>query len=282
MNLQTLLGSIPKQRFVAEHFHRLPLALAGGAAPLIPLGSWDVLGTILACEGVDLLIVRDGQQYAGCDPTNLEAAQGLSREGYTIVVRHAERHHAALRDLAATFEEDFRAAVDVHLYVTPAGGRGFSWHYDAEDVFILQTSGRKEYSLRKNTVQPWPLVETIPDDLRYPAEIMPLMRVVLAAGDWLYIPCGYWHKADASVSEETAISLAIGVMSPTAIEVYDHLRTRLLDSLLWRQRLPIRGAASPHSSDELMSLHRDLFHQLAADLNGLLHDDEFLQSFLMR
>ncbi len=282
MNLQTMLGSMPKSQFVADYFHRLPFALAGGAAELVPLGSWEVLGSILGGEGIDLLIVRDGQQYAGRDPASLDAAQALSGEGYTIVVRHAERNHDQIRDLAVAFERDFAAGVDVHLYVTPAGGRGFSWHYDAEDVFIVQTSGRKEYSLRKNTVQPWPLVETMPDDLRYPSEIMPLMRVVLAAGDWLYIPCGYWHKADASASQDTAISLAIGVMSPAAIEVYDFLRTRLLESLLWRQRLPLSGTAATEAGDELLSRYRELFRQLAADLQTALQDEAFLQSFLAR
>ena len=44
--------------------------------------------------------------------------------------------------------------------------------------------------------------------------------------------------------DETAVSLAIGVLPRTAIDVFDHLRTKLLDSLLWRQRLPIAGEAA--------------------------------------
>jgi ribosomal protein L16 Arg81 hydroxylase len=111
---------------------------------------------------------------------------------------------------------------------------------------------------------------------------MPLMRAVLSAGDWLYIPCGYWHKADAAVSEEPAISLAIGVMSPAAIEVYDFLRNRLLDSLLWRQRLPVRGEASPHSREQLAARYRELFDQLAEDLAAQWRDGTFLQAFLNR
>jgi ribosomal protein L16 Arg81 hydroxylase len=280
IDLEALLGEMPTSKFVGEYFHRLPFALAGAANSLIPLGSWEVLGEIIGSEGLDLLVVRDGQQLAGPDPTSLKMAQKLSAEGYTLVVRHAERHHAGIRSLAAAIEEDFAAPVNVHLYATPAGGRGFSWHYDAEDVFIVQASGRKEYSLRKNTVHPWPLVETIPADMRYPSEIMPLMRVVLAAGDWLYIPCGYWHKADAAESPETAISLAIGVMSPAAIEVYDFLRTRLVDSLLWRQRLPVAGKAATLSEAEMKSHYRQLFGQLAADLGRALEDEALLESFL--
>ena len=137
-------------------------------------------------------------------------------------MRHAERHDPRILALAKDFEREFAAPVNIHIYATPGGQFGFGWHYDAEDVFILQTTGRKEYLLRKNTVQPWPLEETLPQDMRYEREIMPLMRCALEAGDWLYIPAGYWHMANA---EQTAISLAIGVMSHAAIEVLDLLRS---------------------------------------------------------
>jgi ribosomal protein L16 Arg81 hydroxylase len=167
----------------------------------------------------------------------------------------------------------------VHIYVTPADQFGFGWHYDAEDVFILQTAGRKEYSLRKNTVNPWPIEETLPQDMRYEREIMPLMRCRLSAGDWLYIPAGYWHLAEAQ-GEETAISLAVGVMSRTAVEVYDRLRRRVLDSLLWRQRLPVVGDAAADSEEALRTQLRTLLSQLSDDLRNMLHREDFLDELL--
>jgi len=186
-----------------------------------------VLGENLGQDGVDVMIVCDGQQYAGPDPTTVGVTKALSSEGYTIIVRHAESRHEQLKRLAAGFEDDFHAPAKIHIYATPAGKHGFSGHYDAKEVFIMQTSGKKEYSLHKNTVNPWPPVEIIPEDMRYRREITPLMRVLLSAGDWLYIPCGDWHKAETRDSDETAISLARGVMSPSAMGVYDYLRPRL-------------------------------------------------------
>jgi ribosomal protein L16 Arg81 hydroxylase len=110
---------------------------------------------------------------------------------------------------------------------------------------------------------------------------MPLMRVLLGAGDWLYIPCGYWHKAEAR-GDETSISLAVGLMSPAAIDVYDFLRQRLAHSLMWRQRLPIRGHAASRSSDELAAQYQQLFQQLADDLQKVLRDSQFVDDFLAR
>ena len=282
MDIQSLLGDMPASKFVEEYFHRLPFTRHGTSRSLCKIGTWEILGEILGQPHVDVMVVREGRQYDGPDPTTIEAARALHGEGYTILVRHAERHHAPIRRLADAFVADFDAPVNIHLYATPPGHFGFSWHYDAENVFILQTSGKKEYLLRKNTVHPWPLVETISQDMRYQHEIMPLMRVLLTAGDWLYIPCGYWHKAEAGEADETAISLAVGVMSPSAIDVYDFLRARLLGSLRWRQRLPVSGAASHLSPDELASLYRDLVDQLADDLGKTLREEDFLHEFLSR
>jgi ribosomal protein L16 Arg81 hydroxylase len=156
----------------------------------------------------------------------------------------------------------------VHAYITPPDQYGFSWHYDAEEVFILQTTGRKEYALRKNTVNPWPIEETLPADMHYEREIMPMMKCTLSAGDWLYIPSGWWHKASA-LAGEPAISLALGVMPRTGVHIFDLLRREVLDSLLWRQRLPVMNAAGSEAA------LRALLEQLSADAARLLKSEAF-------
>ena len=257
--LQQLLGETPKGQFVAETFLRQPLSRAGAAQQLCEAGSWEALAKIVGRGDVDRMIVRRGEQYQG----SLEDLDALVGDGYTILVRHAEQHCPRLKAIADDFARDFAAPVNIHLYATPPGEWGFPWHYDAEEVFIVQTAGRKEYSLRKNTVHPWPLEETLPADMHYEREIMPLLRVELAAGDWLYIPGGWWHKAQTR-GDEVALSLAIGVMPRTAIDVFDHLRTKLLDSLVWRQRLPILGEARGEA-DAAAPL-REMLHMLGEDL----------------
>jgi 50S ribosomal protein L16 3-hydroxylase len=131
-------------------------------------------------------------------------------------------------------------------------------------VFVLQTCGSKEWEPRKNTVNPWPLVETLPADMRHEREIMPVLRCLLAAGDWLYIPHGYWHRTRAA---EESISLSVGLRSAAALDVFDFLRGELLSSLKWRQRLPPAGAASPLGPEELSRRYRELFADLGADLD---------------
>ena len=277
MILDRLLGEIPPAEFIDNFFLRQPYSLAARAMPWAALGAWSTLETILADPAADVLVAKQGQRWPGEGTPTFAAARQLFNDGHTVLVRHAERHAPSIAQLAADFEAEFRAPVDVHLYYTPAGQRGFGWHYDAEDVFILQAAGEKEYSFRKNTVNPWPLVETLPDDMRYQREIMPLGRCLLGAGDWLYLPHGWWHQAEA---RGESVSLAVGVLSPAALDVYDFVRARLLSSFQWRQRLPVVGAASPRTADEQTAEYEQFFSALGADLAKLFNDAALVRDYL--
>ncbi|MBX9681963.1 MAG: cupin domain-containing protein [Gemmataceae bacterium] len=116
--------------------------------------------------------------------------------------------------------------------------------------------------------------------MRYEREIMPLMRCTLAAGDWLYIPGGYWRRTQAA--EVESISLSIGVLSPTGIDAFDFLRTKLLDSLQWRQRLPTAGEAQAATDENLRQRFREIFAALAEDAAKTLSRDEFIDSWIAR
>ncbi len=277
MMIERLLGDIPPREFMEELFLREPFSQPGKAGEFASLGDWETLEIILSQPGADVLVVKEGSRREGTQLPTFAEARELHAAGYTVLARHAERCHAGIAELAAGFAADFSAPIDVHLYYTPGGSHGFGWHYDAEDVFILQTTGSKEYSLRKNTVNPWPLVETLPDDMRYPREIMPLAKCRLAAGDWLYIPHGWWHRAEAV---EASISLAVGVLSPTAIGLYDFVRQRLLSSLRWRQRLPPIGQAAGPAGEALTVQMHERFTELGAELAKHFRDETLVRDYL--
>lgn len=274
MILQELLGSVPAAQFLAEHYLKLPFSLPGGCQRLQALVDHAAIERILAQQDADVLVGRQDSHLVDRRPANLEEARSLLAEGYMIGIRHAERHDPALDALAARFSADFLGPTDIHLYWTPADSPGFGWHYDAEDVWVLQLAGDKEWWLRKNTVNPWPVVETLPRDMRYDREIMPVMRCRLLAGDWLYIPGGYWHRTQAGGE---SISLSVGVMPPTALDLFDFLRKKLVDALRWRQRLPLPEHLSADA--DLAQQPGQLTSELANELATLLTNDPFMQEF---
>lgn len=273
--LQELFDAPSLNLFVEEYLHRLPFALPGAARNPEAWASWDTIERLTTTTGADILLVRDAETRQPPQNADLAHLQTCCSDGWTIRTRNVQERDEAFKALATSFQEAFRGPVNVHLYVTPPGRRGLGWHYDAEDVFIVQTAGAKEYFLRKNTVHPWPLEETMPEDLRYERELMPLSRVMLHAGDLLYIPCGYWHRTESPPDAiDAAISVAIGVMSPSAIDLLAPLRRKLAESLIWRQRLPVGTEAN---LEERLKL---LLTQLAYDCSRTLQSPELMTELL--
>jgi ribosomal protein L16 Arg81 hydroxylase len=223
---------------------------------------------LVEAPGADVLLSRRGELADA-------PARGWREkyaEGFTITVRSAEKLDPDLARIAGEFRSDFLAPVNIHLYCTPAGEHGFGWHYDVEDVFVLQVDGAKVYSLRKNTVNPWPVLETMPRDLRFEDEGSPVFTCRLEAGDWLYIPAGWWHLAK---TESESKSLAVGMMSPTALDLLRFLGPELAATVIWRQRLPVSAA---DDSERFSKVIRDLGRDLAAALSDPKLARRFLES----
>lgn len=275
--LDALLGPVSRRQFLDEHYLLLPFARAGGGEAIATLLDWPMIERLVADPTSDLLVARDGRLAA--ESQAQRSAAKLFAEGNTLVVRHAERQDQRLAELARGFAREFAAPVNIHLYATPQTGHGFGWHYDAEEVFVVQALGAKRYELRKNTRHPWPLVETLPADMGFEHEVTPTWECTLAAGDWLYLPSGTWHRAAA---ESDSLSLAIGLLPKTALDLFDALRLDLRRSLEWRQRLPILGDAALDDPAEVRERLRGLTAELAHDLMRRLADERFLERCLTR
>jgi 50S ribosomal protein L16 3-hydroxylase len=264
-----------RQTFATEHYLQRPYAKPGACGAVKSLGDWPLVGRLVSHPGADVLAGRQGQVREEGVRTIEEARSALA-SGFTVGLRHVQRIDEGLAGLADQFATAFGGAVDIHLYCTPAAQPGFGWHYDAEEVFVLQTVGSKTWKLRKNTVNPWPLMENIPKNQRYEREISPVMACRLEAGDWLYIPSGYWHATEA---HEESISLSVGIRPVTGVDLFDALRGRVAASMLWRQRLPMNGVFSGQSVEERTTAIRELCVQLADDLSAQLTSGFLAEQF---
>jgi ribosomal protein L16 Arg81 hydroxylase len=198
--------------FLQSHYQRAPFVRPGTAADAVPLLDWPAVGRLVEARP-DMLLVRDGRLRRESEPATFAEARALFRAGFSIVMRACEEHDDGLRRLADDFESAFQGEVTIQVYATPGGHHSFGWHYDCEDVFIAQTAGTKDYRLRQNTVNPEPTIDAMPQDMHYERETSAAVACTLIAGDWLYIPRGFWHVALAS---EDALSISIGVLSPAA------------------------------------------------------------------
>ncbi|MGV7858540.1 JmjC domain-containing protein, partial [Mycobacterium kansasii] len=67
--------------------------------------------------------------------------------GATIVLQGLHRLWPPMIDFVRSMVDDLGHPVQANAYVTPPGSRGFDAHYDVHDVFILQVSGEKHWTV---------------------------------------------------------------------------------------------------------------------------------------
>jgi 50S ribosomal protein L16 3-hydroxylase len=206
------LGAMPREAFLREHFQRAPLAQPALGRALSPLLNWGTVERLVGARA-DMLLVRNSKLWRDPLPSSFDDVWRLFRDGWSVVLRHTEEHDPGMRAVADAFHRDLPGDVVVQVYATPGDFHSFSWHYDVEDVFIVQTVGTKEYFLRENTVNPRPTLDAMPKDMQYEREVSPVVGATLVAGDCLYIPRGWWHVAKA---REDALSISVGVLAPEA------------------------------------------------------------------
>jgi ribosomal protein L16 Arg81 hydroxylase len=167
-----------------------------------------MLDDVLKASPADVLVVARGRYLNGAVPRSLAELQVLFDHGVGIAIRAPERVNTWLRMLAGEFALELPGEQRLILFATPAQSHGFGWHYDAEDVFVVQTAGDKEYFLRRNTVSQPPARGFQSDFAEYRDETSPMLACRLLPGDCLYVPKGFWHIA---VAHRDSLSLSIGV-----------------------------------------------------------------------
>ena len=186
--------------FMRETYRKKPLAKPSAALDLRKTLNWDRVIAILSKPHANCWLAHNGvlAEHATGLLTPETAMNGFT-SGRTVLIRHSEQADPLIQRLAERFATEFSADVDIQLFGTPTGQTGFGWHYDLEEVFIIQSSGTKTYYLRANR-DPGPYLDVYSpksmDDLATRTQGDELI-VTLAPGDFLYLPAGYWHTARA-------------------------------------------------------------------------------------
>jgi 50S ribosomal protein L16 3-hydroxylase len=264
--LARVLGEVSPADFFASYYGTTPLLRRACATWVAPLATIDVCERLAASDQVDFLVVRDGQPFSGGRPS-LAQARELFDGGYTWVMRDAERGDSGLAEFGRALASEIHGALHLHVYRTPRAHGGFGWHFDPEEVFFFQTSGRKTLRLRENTAHPKPLLERMPTHLKAASEDTPIGEYLLEPGDWLYIPSGFWHSAEAL---EESISISAGILAPSYLDALAAVAHELAQDAEWRQRLFPIGRASPLSEQERHRAWGEQLARLAAEVSRRL------------
>lgn len=137
--------------------------------------------------------------------SRLETLYAQYRGGATIVIQFLHERWEPLKRLCHALAAEFSAGIHVNVYLTPRDEKGLLTHYDTHDVFVLQTEGSKHWRLYE---EPFPLpLRGQASRRRTPGKLS--LEFDLEAGDFLYVPRGFFH--DAVSTDTTSVHLTVGV-----------------------------------------------------------------------
>ncbi len=281
-SLSRLIEPCLADDFLASTWGHTYLHIRGRRGKFRHLLPWDRLNEILRQHRLDfprLRLMRDGKPLpvasylrhvaVGRRQTSVPRLQPVKfteqlRAGATLVLDAVDELSAPLEALTAELEMLFRERVQVNAYAGWHTSRGFDLHWDDHDVFILQVTGRKRWSIYGAT-KPNPLA----GDTGNPKPTgAPLWEATLEDGDFLYIPRGWWHVAEPL--DEPTLHLTIGIHNRTGIELLQWLGERLRTSESFRRDLPRFATAEERAAH---------VRQLGAELLAAWHEESLLERY---
>jgi cupin superfamily protein len=229
--LARCLEPVDTETFLAEHWERRPLVVArdqpGRFDDLLSDAAVERLVCSTAIRYPAFRLVREGGQLDLAAYTrdvswrppftktaDVERVLAEWEAGATIVLQAL---HVGLHPLAVfcrLLEEALGHGVQANAYYTPRNSQGFAVHHDTHDVLVLQVAGEKRWLLYD------PLLELPLKHQRYSPALgehgEPTDDLVLRAGDTLYLPRGWLHRAETSATD--SLHLTIGIVNYTWVD----------------------------------------------------------------
>ncbi|WP_129308945.1 cupin domain-containing protein [Streptomyces sp. L2] len=252
-------GRLGGDRFLAQTYHR-SYAHFAGAADAAALFSWDDLNRIIATQRLEpprLRLSADGemvplQRYAvpttnrravtwsRIQPTELHAQL---KAGASLVLDAVEKIHPAVSVAAVGLERFLGTSVQANVYASWTEREGFGMHWDDHDVIVVQVHGSKRWRLY-GTTREAPTFRDVESPEQPEGD--PMADLVLAPGDVLYLPRGWWHAVTADQGTES-LHLTFGLVPQTGADLLLWAVDQLRSSLTLRKDVPRFGSLTERS-----------------------------------
>ena len=257
MTLADLLAPMSPDQFFAEYHDRQPLHLRGAASKFAQVLSWRQINRLLDMSHIwtehSLKIVLDGTvipsgQYC-TKATTREAQQGLQPEtakvlewikrGASVVMNDVDSLTPGLSAVSNAFEDAGFGKAQANVYISWQSHKAFPAHYDTHDVWAVQVEGEKTWNIwdgRADYPIAHPIFRSQTQDHHERAKGKLRAKVLLKAGDLLYLPRGWYH--DALAEAPASVHVAYGVHAPLGMDLMNILAERVLYDTEFRKPLP--------------------------------------------
>jgi len=259
--------------FLNNHWLKSFVHIPGQAGRFAGLLSWDELNAVLEQHRLTpprLKLYKDGQpldpaQYltpAMFGVPRLDAG-GLATalaQGASLILDDAQEVAPRVRALMQSFQDRLHTDAFTNLYAGWHSQKAFNMHWDPQEAFVLQLRGRKRWRVYKPTRQ-----HPLKNDIEPPPQPSegPVWEGVLADGDTLYIPRGWWHEAFPL--NEPSLHLTVSLTPPTAMDYLGWVMSQLRRHPELRASLPGGAAAQTAIAQQIPQLVADVLSQASLD-----------------
>lgn len=215
-------------------FHRSP-----GENRYDGLLGWPSLRRMIETGAVPPEALRITKQAAVVPPffylengkVNGEKIERLLSSGASLIVEALSPHVPALDALCASIRDRTAETIVAGAIATHGDGGALAYHYDEDDLFIVQLEGSKHWRIYGPPVQN--PVAGMGISSKQQGE--PVFDDVLRPGDFLFLPAGYWHQCE----NERDLSLHLGIFFKphTAYYAVKALLPKLINEEIFRRPL---------------------------------------------
>ena len=241
-----VVAPVGREAFLRNYWLKSFVHLPGRAGRFTELLRWSELNAILEQHRLTpprLKLYKDGQPL---DPTQFltPAMFGVPRldagglatclaQGASLILDDVQEMAPRVRELMQSFQDVLHTDAFANLYAGWHSQKAFHIHWDPQEAFVIQLCGRKRWRVYQPTRQ-----HPLKNDIEPPPlpTAAPAWEGVLADGDALYIPRGWWHEAFPL--NEPSLHLTIALTPPTTLDYLAWVVSRLRQHVEMRASLP--------------------------------------------
>ncbi len=257
MTFEELIAPIPVAAFFAEHHDRQPLHIKGGAAKFAQVLSWRHLNRLLDMTHMwsaqSLKMYNDGvavppaeycvsalSRDAGqvMQPVAARVAEHVKR-GASVVLNDVDSLTPGMQAVSEALEGAGLGKAQANVYISWQSHKAFPAHYDTHEVWAVQVEGEKYWNIWEGRAE-WPISHPVfrGQDQAHHEQAKGRLRekVLLKAGDLLYLPRGWYH--DALAEAPASVHIAYGTHAVLGMDFMNILLERVLYEAAFRQPLP--------------------------------------------
>lgn len=226
---------MPPARFLRDYWQKSPLLIRGAFPGFRPPLTPDDLAGLACMDGALARIVvqaRNGKHWqVRTGPFEDKTFATPTASCWTLLVQDADKWDTDTAALLAPFDFIPSWRIDDVMISYAVDGGGVGAHVDHYDVFLLQGSGQRRWSIDTRPNPPTALREEV--ELKLLREFTPTHGWVLDPDDMLYLPPGVPHEG---VAIGECMTFSIGMRAPSKAELLVALAEQLAGALPESQR----------------------------------------------